>query len=91
MKVIDLIPEKEIREAVLSDYERRLVLYKLTDERLKKKYGISFKEFEDKNIVKEKDFSWEVEQNAMNWEHAVEGIKYLEEKIKKLREMSSES
>ena len=91
MKVIDLIPEKEIREAVLSDYERRLVLYKLTDERLKKKYGISFKEFEDKNIVKEKDFSWEVEQDAMNWEHAVEGIKYLEEKIKKLREMSSES
>ncbi|HDH05759.1 MAG TPA: hypothetical protein ENH01_08605 [Nitrospirae bacterium] len=91
MKVIDLIPEKEIREAVLSDYERRLVLYKLTDERLKKKYGISFKEFEDKNIVKGKDYSWEVEQDAMNWEHAVEGIKYLEEKIKKLREMSSES
>ncbi len=91
MKVIDLIPEKEIREAVLSEYERRLVLYKLTDERLKKKYGFSFKEFEEKNIVKEKDFSWEVEQDAMNWEHAVEGIKYLEVKIRKLRDMGSES
>ncbi len=91
MKVIDLIPEKEIREAVLSEYERRLVLYKLTDERLKKKYDFSFKEFEEKNIVKEKDFSWEVEQDAMNWEHAVEGIKYLEGKIKKLRDLGSES
>ncbi len=91
MKVIDLIPEKEIREAVLSEYERRLVLHKLTDERLKKKYGFSFKEFEEKNIVEEKGFSWEVEQDAMNWEHALEGIKYLTEKIKKLRDMGSES
>jgi len=36
MKLVDIIPEKEIKEAVLSEYERRVVLYRLTDERFKK-------------------------------------------------------
>ena len=59
MKLVDLIPEKEITEAVLNDYEKKLVLYKFTDERLKKKYGMSFKDFEKRNMVKEKGFLWE--------------------------------
>ena len=54
MKIIDLIPEKELKDAVLNEYKRKLVLYRLTDEQLKKKYGVSFKEFEEKNMVKEK-------------------------------------
>jgi len=86
MKLLDLIPEKEIKGAVLSEYERRLVLYKLTDERLKKKYLMSFKEFEEREMVKEKGFSWEVEKDAMDWEHAVDGIRYLQEKINKIKE-----
>ena len=32
MKLLDLIPEKELKEAVLSEYKKRMVLYKLTDE-----------------------------------------------------------
>jgi uncharacterized protein YlxP (DUF503 family) len=86
MKLLDLIPESELKEAVLSEYEKRLVLYKLTDERFKKKYSMSFAEFEAKNVVKEKDFTWDVEKDAMEWEHAVEGIRHLQEKIKKLKE-----
>ena len=86
MKVIDLLPEDEIKEAVLNEYRRKLVLYRLTDERLKKKYNMSFDTFEEKNVVKEMDFSWEVEKDAMEWEHALEGIKYIEEKKKKLKE-----
>ena len=74
MKLIDIISEKELKEIVLSKYERRLVLYKLTDERFKKKYGMNFTEFEKKNLVKEKGFSWEVEKDAMEWEHAVNGV-----------------
>ncbi|MBI5409879.1 MAG: hypothetical protein HZA14_10980 [Nitrospirae bacterium] len=86
MKLIDLIPEKELKETVLSEYEKKIVLYKLTDERLKKKYGMSFEEFEKRNTVKEKDFSWDVEKDAMDWEHAVEGIRYIQEKIIKIKE-----
>lgn len=86
MKLLDLIPENELKEAVLSEYEKRLVLYRLTDERLKKKYDMGFKEFEEKNIVKKNDFAWEVEKDAMDWEHAVEGIKDLKEKVIKIKE-----
>ncbi len=84
MKLVDIIPEKELKEAVLSEYERRLVLYRLTDEQFKKKYGMNFTEFEKKNLVKEKGFSWEAEKDAMEWEHAVESIESLQEKINKI-------
>ena len=84
MKLLDIISEKELKEVVLSEYERRIVLYKLTDERFKKKYGMKFPEFEKKNLVKEKGFSWEVEKDAMEWEHAVEGLASLQEKINKI-------
>ncbi len=88
MKLADLLPEKEIKDAVLSEYEKRLALFKLTDEKFRKKYDVSFKEFEEKNLVADKGFSWDVEQDSMNWEHAIEGIRYLEDKIKKIKEMS---
>ncbi len=90
MKLADLITEKEITQAVLSDYEKKLISYKFTNERLEKKYGMNFNEFEEKNIIKNKDFSWEVEKDAMNWEHVVECIRYLEEKIKKIKEIDCE-
>ena len=86
MNLIDIIPEKELKETVLSEFEKRLVLYKLTDEKFKKKYGMNFDDFEERNIVKEKDFSWEVEKDAMDWEHAIESLRYLREKIDKIKE-----
>ena len=91
MKLADILPEKEIKEAVLGEYEKRLVLYKFTDEQLKKKYKMSFKEFDEKSVVKKKGFSWDVEQDAMNWEHAVEGIRYLEKKIRKIKALNAKN
>ena len=75
MKLADLLPEKEIREAVLSEYEKRLTLFKITDEKFRKKYNMRFQEFEKKNLVAEKGFSWDIEQDSMNWELAVENIR----------------
>lgn len=89
MKIADILPEKEIKEAVLGEYEKRLVLYKLADEQLKKKYKVNFKDFDEKNIVKKKGFSWDVEHDAMQWEHAVEGIKYIRKKIKKIKAINA--
>lgn len=51
---------------------------------MKKKYNMSFEEFERMGIVKEKGYSWDVENDAMEWEHAIEGIRYIQEKIKEL-------
>lgn len=41
---------------------------------------MNFPDFEKKNLVKEKDISWEVKKDAMEWEHAAEGIESLQEK-----------
>lgn len=88
MKLVDLIPENKLKEAVISDYEKKLTLYKITDERFKKKYDMSFNEFAKKNIVEKKDYSWDVENDAMEWEHAVEGIRYVQEILGKIKEFN---
>ena len=50
---------------------------------------MEFEEFEKKNVVKEKNFSWEVESDAMEWEHAIAGIRYLEKKLTEFKEYES--
>jgi len=43
---------------------------------------MSFSEFEKVNLVEKENFSWEIESDAMEWEHAIEGIRYIKEKIR---------
>ena len=49
---------------------------------MRKKYGMTFDKFESDNVVKERKFSWDVESDAMEWEHALEGARYVEHKLK---------
>ena len=80
-KIIESVPIDEIKEALLNEYKRRMIRYKMVDESMKKKYGMRFSDFESRNIVKEKGFSWEVESDAMEWEHAIEGSRYAEQRL----------
>ncbi|HHT9137877.1 MAG TPA: hypothetical protein ACFYEK_11640 [Candidatus Wunengus sp. YC60] len=52
---------------------------------------MNFTEFEKKNLVKENGFSWEVEKDAMEWEHAIEGIESLQEKINKIKKADAKN
>ncbi len=83
-KIIESVPIDEIKEALLNEYKRRIIRYKMVNESMKKKYGMPFSDFESRNIVKEKGFSWEVESDAMEWEHAIEGSRYAEQRLKDL-------
>ena len=85
MNILTDIPKNEILEALLNEYKRKIILYKMTDEKMKKKYKMTFKEFDKKNIVKTKGYTWNVEKDAMEWEHSIEGIKSLEKKIKQIK------
>jgi len=85
-RIITIVPIDEIKEALLNEYRRRVIRCKMVDETMKKKYGMTFQEFESKNVVKEHDFSWQVESDAMEWEHAVEGNRYAEQKLKSISE-----
>jgi len=54
---------------------------------MRKKYGMSFSEFESSNVVREKKFSWDVESDSMEWEHAIEGFRYVDQKLNDLEEL----
>jgi hypothetical protein len=82
MSILEKIPKEELKDILLREYRRRLLLYKMVDEKMQKKYNMSFEEFEKRCIVEEKGYSWEVESDAMEWEHAIEGIRYIKEKIR---------
>jgi len=84
-EIVKKIPIEEIREALINEYRRRLMRYKMVDEAMRKKYGMSFSEFESSNVVRKKNFSWDVESDSMEWEHAIEGFRYADQKLKDLK------
>ena len=84
--LIDLNPGEEnisltILELLEHEYRRRLTHYENINETFKKKYNMTFDEFEERNIVREKMFSWDVESDAMDWEQAIDGIKTMKKKL----------
>jgi len=81
-KIVKEIPTNEVVKALINEYRRRLIRYSMTDEFMRKKYGMTFDQFESGNVVKERKFSWDVESDAMEWEHALEGVRYVEHKLK---------
>ena len=78
-------------ELLRSEYRRRLVHYENLDRALCAKYGLTFAQFERRNIVRQKNFSWEVESDAMAWEQARDGIKALKRRLKELDALAQEA
>ena len=87
-KYLESISDEELKEILRKEYLRRLTRYKLIDELFRKKYGLTFEEFEKNDTVAKENYSWEVESDAQEWEAAVDGINTV---LEKLRELSSES
>ena len=83
-----IIPEGDIdykvRKILREDIKRKLAEFQLIDNRFQKKYGMSLDEFEKKNIIKVKGFSFEVESDYHEWDSAMDAIKTLRAKIKDL-------
>lgn len=84
-QIISNLSEDELQEMLKGEYLRRLAKYKLTDQCFQEKYGMIFEEFERENIVAKKDFSWEVESDAQEWELAIDGMKTCQEKLGELQ------
>lgn len=88
-KILNLvIPEGDldykVRKILREDIKRKLVEFQLIDNRFQKKYGVTLDEFEKRNIIKEKGFSFEVESDYHEWDSAVDAIKTLKAKIEDL-------
>lgn len=88
-KILDLIiPEGDldykVRKILREDIKRKLTEFQIIDNRFLKKYGMTLDEFEEKNIIKEKGFSFEAESDYHEWDSAVDAIKTLKAKIEDL-------
>ncbi|MDY7078470.1 MAG: hypothetical protein SXV54_16260 [Chloroflexota bacterium] len=74
----------KLRMLLAREYRRRLVRYSLTDRRLREKYGMGFEEFEQRNVVQERNFGWDVESDAIEWDLAVDGIRTMRRRLAEL-------
>lgn len=74
----------KLRTLLETEYRRRLTRYSLTDRRLQKKYGMSFHEFEQRNIAQERNLEWDVESDAIEWDMAIDGIATMRRKLAEL-------
>jgi hypothetical protein len=71
-EAIDDIDRKLMR-LLEAELRRQLARYDLTDRQLSRKYGMSYAEFENRQVTKQMGYSWEVESDAMAWETAIDG------------------
>ncbi len=78
-------PNVLVHQLIESECLRRLGRYRRTDMTLARKYETSFAEFIARRIPREKDYSWEVEQDAMDWESAMGGAATVERQLRELR------
>ena len=69
-----------------AEYLRRLGRYRRLDRVLAQKYGMTFEEFVARRVVQQREYAWDVETDAMDWETAVGGMKTMERKLQELRE-----
>lgn len=77
--------DEKLRSLIVYEYHRRLARFRLTDKRLSEKYGMSFAEFEDQRVTEREGYSWEVEQDAIAWDQAVDGIATMERLLLRIR------
>lgn len=78
--------DAKVRHLLRAEYLRRLGRYRRVDLLLTQKYGMPFDEFISRRVVREREYAWDVESDAMEWETAVSGMKTMERNIEELRE-----
>lgn len=76
----------KVRLLLEAEYLRRLGRYRRLDRILTQKYGMTFEEFMARRVVQQKEYSWDVETDAMDWETAADGMRTLEHKLRELQE-----
>lgn len=82
--------DAKIRQLIEEEHLRKLGRYRRTDLVLTRKYGMTFDEFLERSVPRQLGYSWEVEQDAMDWETAIGGLATIKRKLSHLREPDSE-
>ncbi len=77
--------DTKVLNLLRQEYLRHLGQYRRLDLLMQQKYGISFNEFISRRVVRENEYSWNVESDAMEWETAISGIKTMKRKLEALK------
>jgi len=83
--------DTKIRNLLKAEYLRSLARYRHTDFMLSSKYGMCFDEFVKQRVVRQKEYSWDSESDAMIWETSVSGMKTMERYLRELQEADNVS
>ena len=81
----------KIERLVTNELIRRLNRYKLSNRRFEHKYGMTFTEFQERKVVKERGYYFEVESDFWDWEMALDGIETIQEMLADLKGGSDEA
>ena len=84
-QMIEKMSNDELIEMLRREYIRKLAKYRLTDEFFRKKYGMTYEEFEKENVVAKRNFSWEVESDAQEWEMVIDGVNTCLRKLEEIK------
>lgn len=82
--------DAKIRRLLQGEYLREMARYRRMDQRLSQKYAMNFDAFFSQGIVKENKYSWEVEQDAMEWETAIGGLQTMARKLNEVQAILNE-
>ena len=77
---------QSLAKVLLTHARRNVAKYNLMIKNLEKKYGLSFAEFSDSDLMKEPAF--EVEQDFFDWDMAVTGLEDMRHEIQLLEALT---
>jgi hypothetical protein len=78
--------DSKICSLLEAEYLRCLRRHRRLDRTLTQKYEMTFEEFTERRVVQQKGYTWDVEQDAMDWETALGGMKMMKRKLQELQE-----
>jgi len=81
----DVAPRQQVARLAEQELRRRLARYQLSDRLFREKYGMTLEEFEAAEIVRQRGYSFEVENDHQDWDQAVDGIRTIERQLTALR------
>lgn len=77
----NVAPKQQVARLAEQELRRRLARYQLSDRLFREKYDMTLEEFEAAEVVKQRGYSFEVENDHQDWDQAVDGIRTIERQL----------
>jgi hypothetical protein len=78
-----------LRQILINEIRRRLAAYELMVRNFQYKYNMTLAEFEAKNVVAERGYAFEVENDHQDWDQAVDALQDLRVSLQELIDTST--